>query len=172
MFVFSFVCLRLRLFFLCFLIFLLIVGYPLPTPWARLASCWIDVGAIIGLTFPRVPPPALSSKKLRKKLAKNLQRTIKKLTKSKLAKTNQSSFKTFRKIIIRILRGTCKELTQNLQKASKELARKLCKNKITKSEISSSGFPSSTQQQPQQTSSYKRGAAVLALAHSDFILYV
>ena len=56
---FSFVCLRFRFFYL--FILLLTFWYPLPTPWARWAPFWIDCGAIVGLTFPRFPPPALNS---------------------------------------------------------------------------------------------------------------
>ena len=89
-FFFSFWCLRLHFFY--FFIFLLIFGYPLPTPWARLAPFWIDFGAIVGLTFPaHCAARAEILKRLRKKLrmqrsskqlarnAKNLQRTSNKL---------------------------------------------------------------------------------------------
>ena len=73
MFVFAFA------FFYLF-IFMLIFGYPLPTPWARLAQILIDFGAIFGLTFPRFPPPALNScRDFARSLARNLQRTSKTL---------------------------------------------------------------------------------------------
>ena len=67
-------------------IFLLIFGYPLPTPWARLAPCWIDVGAIVGATFPRFPPPALNSCR---DLARNFARNNLQRTSTKTAKLNQ-----------------------------------------------------------------------------------
>ena len=68
-------------------LYLLIFGYPLPTPWARLALFWIDVGDICGLTFPALSAARAEllqrlHKKLRKKLAENLQRTSKQLTRN------------------------------------------------------------------------------------------
>ena len=116
-------------FFYCF-IFLLIFGYPLPTPWARFAPFWIDFGAIWGSTFPALSAARAEllqrrRKKLRKKLAENLQRTSKQLTRN----------------------------AKNLQRTSN----KLMQRTFPKSKIANSEFISSTRQQPQQTSSYKRG---------------
>ena len=70
-----------------FFIFLLISGYPLPTPWARLAPFWIDLGAICGPTFPRFPPPALNSCRdfkgnFARNFARNLQRTCRELARN------------------------------------------------------------------------------------------
>ena len=74
-------CLRLR-FFLCF-IFVSIFGYHLPTPWARLASFWIDCVAIVGPTFPRFPPPALNSRRdFARNFARILQRTCRELSRN------------------------------------------------------------------------------------------
>ena len=111
--VFSFLCLRLRFFY--FLIFLLIFGYTLPTPWARLAPFGIDLGTILGLTFPRFPPPALNSCR---DFARNLQRTGR-----ELAENYQTTYKK------------CKELAENYQQT-------YAKN-FPKSDISSGRFSSS-----------------------------
>ena len=80
--------------FVQFLIFLLIFGYPLPTPWTRLAQFWIDVGTIVGPTFPRFSPPALDScRDLARNFARNLQRTCR-----ELARNVQEMQRTFREL--------------------------------------------------------------------------
>ena len=89
-----------RLRFLYFSIFLLIFGYPLPTPWARFAPFWIDFGTILGLTFPRFPPPALNScRDFARNFARNLQRTFRELSKN-----------------LQEMQRTCRELATNLCK--------------------------------------------------------
>ena len=82
-FFFSFWCLRLHFFY--FFIFLLIFGYPLPTPWARFAPFWIGFGSNFGSTFPRIPPPAPNSCR---DFARNFPRTCR-----ELAENYQESYK-------------------------------------------------------------------------------
>ena len=115
-----------------------------PTPWARLALVWIDFGAIWGLTFP-----ALSAAR-----AELMQRLRKKLRK-KLAEN---------------LQRTSKQLTRNaknLQRTSKKLMQRTFP-KATSQAAYSIHRRDSNRNKPQAT---KKGAAVLALAHSDIYIF-
>ena len=121
-------------------IFLLIFGYPLPTPWARLALFWIDVGAIVGLTFPAFSAARAEllqslRKKLRKKLAENLQRTSKQLP------INAKNFQ----------RTSNKLMQRNFPKAKSQAAYSIHRRDSNRN----------------KPPAIKEGAAVLALAHSD-----
>ena len=59
-----------------------------------------------------------------------------------------------------------KIVNTKLAETKQGLAQNVC-TEITRSELSSCGIHTSTQQHTQQASNYTRGAAVLALAHSD-----
>ena len=114
--VFSQLCVCVCVFFYLF-IFLLIFGYPLPTPRASLASFWIDLGAIVGLAFPRFPPPALNScRDFAINFARNLQRTCRELSRN---------LQEMRRTCGELARSLCKELSpkRNLKRRIPFLAR-------------------------------------------------